>query len=132
MVATSAKRVLLPLVVTAALSLAGCGSADPAATDSVATSPTPAATSSSPPASKPAQPDCATVWVAGQRLPKPYRGCLEGTKLQQPELYRCSSGQHVTTYAHKFYAVQSRPIIEVAVSLVKDKAFRTLLADCLA
>lgn len=128
------RALVLPAALLAlGLALTGCADDGPdSATDPASQSPS-AAPSSSP--TQPAErtdPACAEVWVAGQRLPKPYRGCfdVDRERWAEPDVYQCSSGQRIVTYGRTFYAVQGRPVVETDGPRSRDRKFRSLMATC--
>jgi hypothetical protein len=128
-VARHGARVLV--VLAALLVVSACGSddtspaADPALTASG--SPSTSATESTSTA-----PDCATVWVDGQQLPAPYRGCQDGAKLVKVQAIYCSQGSRLVTFGRTFYAVPGKRVNEVATALAHDRTFQRAVANCTA
>ena len=121
-----------------ALVLGACGDQDDdRAADPEATSASPTPEESASPSEKPAprtEPECAGVWVVGQKLPRPYRGCFDADQERwvKPGIVRCSSGQQVVTYGRHHYAVQNQPVIQTDGPRVRDKKFLALMDTCSA
>jgi hypothetical protein len=46
------------------------------------------------------------------------------------QVYQCSDGHHLVTYAHAFYAAPGRTISRAATTLAKDHGFRQTMAVC--
>jgi len=117
--------------VAAVLTLGACGSdssttaADPAAG---ASSPTSASSSAEP--GTPTSPTCATVWQDGQQLDTAYAGCATEQGWVKAQVYQCSDGHRVVTFAHAFYAQPGRKITRSDTTLAKDPAFRHMMAAC--
>ncbi|WP_205471179.1 hypothetical protein [Nocardioides sp. SYSU D00038] len=95
------------------------------------TEPAPTESASATP-STPPRPDCAEVWVAGRKLPRPYKGCLEDGVLVEPDAFYCSFGAPLVIYAKKFYAVVGRKVNEVGTTLAKDPGYRAAIRACTA
>ena len=113
--------------VSAVLTLGACGS------DSSTTAADPAgsATLSSPTASPtPTGPSCATVWHDGGTLDTAYRGCVTPQGWVRAQVYQCSDGHRMVTFAHVFYAQPGRKITRSDTTLAKDTAFRHTMAVC--
>jgi hypothetical protein len=70
------------------------------------------------------------VWKDGATLPQPYRGCATTAGWVKAQVYQCSDGHRVVTYAHAFYAVPGRTISQAATTLAKDHGFRQTMAVC--
>jgi hypothetical protein len=110
--------------------LAGCGSSD---SSTVAKDP---ASSMSPRSTHdagradPTSPACTEVWKGGRTLPHVYRGCATTAGWVKAQVYQCSDGHRVVTYAHAFYAVPGRTISRAATTLAKDHGFRHTMAVC--
>lgn len=115
--------------VLAALTLTGCGSNDSSsvAQDSAPSSATPSATSGGNP---PQGPTCGHVWRDGATLPHDYSGCVVSSTWVKAQIYQCSDGHHLVTYAHTFYAVPGRKITRSATTLAKDEGFQHTMAVC--
>lgn len=135
---SSGRRALAVPAALLALALVLTGCSDEEGPDA-AKDPGPASQSpsSTPPASptEPAgrtDPACAEVWVVGQALPKPYRGCFDVDRERwvEPDVYQCSSGQRIVTYGRTFYAVQNREVVETDGPRSRDQRFRSLMATC--
>jgi hypothetical protein len=111
------------------LSLAACGSNDSSsvAQDTGPSSPTMSATSGGNP---PQGPTCAHVWKGGATLPHDYRGCVAGAAWVKAQVYQCSDGHRLVTYAHEFYAVPGRKITRSATTLAQDKQFQHTMKVC--
>jgi hypothetical protein len=99
----------------------------PAVTES-ATSEGPGETPSATPDPWPA---CAEVWVAGQRLPRSYRGCESDDGPVKAKKYPCSFESSIVTFDDRFYAQAGRPINEVD-SLKSSNQFKAALKACQA
>ncbi len=119
---------------SAVLTLGACGSSDSsttAADPAAGTSPSASASSpSSDPSSDPTSPTCATVWRDGAVLDTKYVGCATPKGWVKAQVYQCSDGHRVMTFAHAFYAQPGRKITRSDTTLAKDPAFRHLMAVC--
>jgi hypothetical protein len=115
-------------VLTAAL-LTACGSDDSSslAQDLAPSSPSMSATSG---ANPPQGPTCGHVWRDGRALPSDYRGCATAGGWVKAQVYQCSDGHRMVTYAHVFYASPGRTISRAATTLAKDPDFRQTMAVC--
>jgi hypothetical protein len=113
----------------AAGTLAGCGSDS---SSSVAQDPGPSGTPTPSHTSKgsPTGPACAKVWKDGATLPHSYRGCTTTAGWVKAEVYECSDGHRLVTYAHAFYASPGRSISRAATTLAKDHGFQHTMAVC--
>lgn len=139
-------RVVPAAVIACCLALTGCGGDDtsgeadepatapssptsaPATTETPTPSPTETAeTTTSPP---PGLPDCSEVWVEGRRIPKPYRGCLEGDGRVSKDLHPCSMGFSLAQYGKRFYGVPGRPAARATPDRNHDQTYLGLLATC--
>ena len=114
-----------------AATLAACGSDE---SSTVAQDPgqgasTPAAPTSSAD-TDPAGPTCGAVWKKGATLPHSYRGCVADAAWVKAEVYQCSDGHRLVTYAHAFYASPGRTISRAATTLAKDQGFQQTMAVC--
>jgi hypothetical protein len=112
--------------------LAGCGSDDSSGVaEDPATSP-----ATSPPTSDSTQaahagPACSAVWRAHHRLPSSYKGCTdESGTFVKAQVYYCSDGHRLITYAHTFYAVPGRTVSQAETTLAHDQAFQHTMAVC--
>jgi hypothetical protein len=113
----------------AASVLAGCGSDS----STVAQDPTtsgPTTPTSKTPDANPTGPACTTVWKKGGTLPHVYRGCVADAGWVKAEVYQCSDGHRLVTYAHAFYASPGRTISRAATTLAKDHGFKQTMAVC--
>jgi hypothetical protein len=81
-------------------------------------------------AQPPSWPDCTTIWVAGNSLPRGYRGCLDGQTRVPADPRYCSIGGRLVTYDNKFYAMVRGPINQAAGRLANDDGFRQASAAC--
>lgn len=109
--------------------LAGCGSGSSnAVAKDPATSSSPATTGAG--RTEPTSPTCAHVWRDGGTLPQRYRGCATTAGWVKAQVYQCSDGHHLVTYAHAFYAAPGRTISRAATTLAKDHGFRQTMAVC--
>jgi hypothetical protein len=120
---------LIATLLTAA-TLVGCGSSD---SSTVAADPAPSAsdTASATTGGDPPQgPTCGHVWRDGRQLPQDYRGCATDASWVKAEVYQCSDGHRLVTYAHAFYASPGRTISRAATTLAKDHGFRQIMAVC--
>jgi hypothetical protein len=110
--------------------LAGCGSDSSAvAQDPTTSGPTQAPTSTTPDPD-PTGPTCTKVWKKGGKLPPSYRGCVADAGWVKAEVYQCSDGHRLVTYAHAFYASPGRTISRAATTLAKDHDFKQTMAVC--
>ena len=110
--------------------LAGCGSSD---SSNVAADPapsTPETASATTGGDPPQGPTCGHVWRDGRQLPQDYRGCATGASWVKAEVYQCSDGHRLVTYAHAFYASPGRTISRAATTLAKDHGFQQTMAVC--
>lgn len=131
LVAAAALLVLLP----------GCGSDDDSDADrgvapsSDTASPSPSATTSSAPATPTAPaipsdaPRCKDVWVAGEDLPRDYKGCVRGAEYLRAEVLSCSSGQGIVRHDRRFWAVRGGTISQ-ARNIIKDRTYLDSVARC--
>jgi hypothetical protein len=116
--------------VAAVLALGACGStsstvaADPGTAPPTSTSPSPTGSPT------PDSPRCAGVWNDGRTLPASYRGCAASQGWVKAQVYQCSDGHRIVTYAHAFYAAPGHTITRSASTLAKDTDFRHLMATC--
>ncbi len=111
--------------------LAGCGSGDSSAQapDPGAMGPsTPSAATSG--STEPSGPACTQVWKGGSTLPRGYRGCVTSAGWVKAQVYQCSDGHRLVTYAHAFYASPGRSISRAATTLAKDDGFQHTMAVC--
>jgi hypothetical protein len=115
----------------AAATLAGCGSdsSSTVAEDPGPSGPTTPAQSHSSDAT-PDGPPCTAVWKRGETLPHAYRGCVADEGWVKAQVYYCSDGHRLVTYAHAFYASPGRSISRAATTLVKDHGFRQTMRVC--
>ncbi len=112
--------------------LAGCGDAEPeAAADPTAAQSTPASENSDVAEVTSDLPECSSLWVAGEDLPRNYRGCNEAGADVRADKHKCSYGASIVTYDGRFYAVTGRVINEVS-DLATDKFYRRALDACQA
>ena len=110
--------------------LTGCGSdSSTVAQDPTTSAPTSPSTSTAP-AADPSGPVCTEVWKKGGRLPSSYRGCVADAGWVKAEIYQCSDGHRLVTYAHAFYASPGRTISRAATTLAKDHDFGQTMAVC--
>ena len=121
----------LPVVLLAT----ACGGEDAPAT---ADDPAPSASSSeaAPEPEPSGLPDCATVWVAGQDLPRPYRGCVEGSGADAsvigPDSVFCSFGRPLVTHDGRFWALPGAEVHEVSGPLERDRDYLAARRSCMA
>lgn len=130
---TGTYAALAAAAVLTAGALAGCGSDSSAtAQDPGASSPTSPSASNADPTdpTSPHGPACATVWKKGSRLPQAYRGCVADAGWVKAEVYQCSDGHRLVTYAHAFYASPGRTISRAATTLAQDHDFQQTMAVC--
>jgi len=115
-----------------AATLAACGSGDSstvAQDPGAGTPPTPTA-SASRGGNPPQGPTCDSVWKKDAKLPTVYRGCVSDSKWRKAEVYQCSDGHRLVTFAHVFYASPGRTISRAATTLAKDQDFQQTMAVC--
>jgi hypothetical protein len=112
------------------LALGACGSGSSTVAGDPGASPT--APSSSPTGSDHTHsgPACSHVWRDGVRLPHGYHGCSTSQGWVKAQVYECSDGHRLVTYAHAFYARSGRTISQSSTTLAHDHAFRHLMAVC--
>ena len=110
--------------------LAGCGSDSSTVAQDPATSGPTAPSTSQAADPDPTGPACVTVWKKGSELPKTYRGCVVDTRWVKAQVYQCSDGHRLVTFAHAFYASPGRTISRAATTLAKDHDFRQTMAVC--
>lgn len=131
-------RVLAAVGMAAAILLfSACGEGssttadDPAGTAGTSDSSTSSsvASGSTSPASD--APACADVWQAGAKLPKPYRGCLDGDRVDRGQALPCSSGQRLYSYDDRYYAVAGGVITDTGGPLKKSKKYLADAHRCL-
>jgi hypothetical protein len=127
MVATGKAASLVSAALLTAGLLAGCGSGG---SSTVAQDPAPSQTTADTGHTDATSPTCAHVWKDGATLPQPYRGCATTAGWVKAQVYQCSDGHRVVTYAHAFYAVPGRTISQAATTLAKDHGFRQTMAVC--
>lgn len=133
-------RAAAPLIATLLLVLTGCGdgsgdseASDPASpTDSPSAdaSPTDEPESESP--SVPADaPTCDEVWVAGHKIPRGYKGCVDrdGGYVQRDSM-GCSSGQRLVKYADRFFGVVGGEVHQVKGGLDQSKEYLDTVKRC--
>jgi hypothetical protein len=110
------------------LALGACGSDSSTVAQDPGSSPV--SPTSSATGSGNAGPMCSHVWRDGVRLPHGYRGCTTAQGWVKAQVYVCSDGHKVVTYAHTFYARSGRTITKSSSALAHDHAFRHLMAVC--
>jgi hypothetical protein len=81
------------------------------------------------PASEPTSEACKDVWVAGEDLPRDYKGCVLAGEYFRAEVLSCSSGQGIVRHERRFWAVRGGRISQ-ARNIIKDKAYLDLVARC--
>ena len=57
-----------------------------------------------------------------------YRGCVTSKGWVKAQVYECSDGHRMMTFAHVFYAQPGRKITPSDTTLAKDAAFRHTMA----
>jgi hypothetical protein len=92
--------------------------------------PTSEATDSPPPT--PDWPECGEVWVADAKLPRFYKGCLDGDQAVKADNLSCSSGQRIVRYANRFFGVAGGTIYQTMGPLNKDKEYLDMVRTCRA
>jgi hypothetical protein len=116
-----------------AATLAGCGSggSSTVAQDPGGGSTTPSSSQTGTSGDQtPHSPACAKVWKNGATLPASYHGCATQGGWVKAQVYHCSDGHRLVTYAHAFYASPGRSIARAATTLAKDHDFRHTMAIC--
>jgi hypothetical protein len=145
-----ARGLLVALVVPLAL-LSACGgdsdstAADPAdsasattsASDTPSESPsdTPSESATDSATASPVPPDwpaCDSVWTKGGKIPKQYKGCLDGSDEVPADNLACSSGQRIVRYQDTFFGVAGGTIYKSAGPLNKDKQYLEMVGRCRA
>lgn len=118
------------------LLLSACGdegAADLASGDEVSVdpslvpTPSPAPVETDPPVRT--EPLCGEVWIAGDPLPDPYKGCYDADTFVKAEAQRCAFGSKLFTYDDRFYAAQFNTINETP-GLADSPAFQKALEQC--
>jgi hypothetical protein len=116
--------------VSAVLTLGACGSDSSTTAADPADGGTGSATATSTPSPEPTGPACATVWRDGGMLDSAYHGCVTSKGWVKAQVYQCSDGHRMVTFAHVFYAQPGRRITRSDTTLAKDTAFRHTMAVC--
>lgn len=75
-------------------------------------------------------PACGEVWVADAKLPRGYKGCLDGDTAVKSDNLSCSSGQHIVRHEDRFYAVPGGKIYRTKGPLEKDKGYLDQITTC--
>jgi hypothetical protein len=70
------------------------------------------------------------VWKDGATLPHDYSGCAKGSTWVKAQVYQCSGGHRLVTYAHEYFAVPGRKITQSATTLAHDQQFQHTMAVC--
>jgi hypothetical protein len=70
------------------------------------------------------------VWKKGATLPHSYHGCTTDAGWVRAQVYECSDGHRLVTYAHSFYAGPGRTISRAATTLAKDQDVQHTMAVC--
>ena len=110
--------------------LAGCGSdSSTVAQDPTESTPTVPSTSQTP-GEDPTGPICARSGRRARSCRTSYRGCVTDAGWVKAEVYQCSDGHRLVTYAHAFYASPGRTISRAATTLAKDHGFQQTMAVC--
>lgn len=108
---------------------AGCGDDSPDATEGT----DPASSSSGSTAAPPGAPACDDVWQDGEKLPRSYRGCVDGSGAYVPQDgLSCSSGQRMVRYDDQYYGVLGGTVHEATQPLDQDRDYRTAVRSCRA
>ena len=112
------------------LALGACGSVSSTVAQDPGSSPAAPTSSATGSDSGSTGPACAHVWRDGVRLPHTYRGCSTAQGWVNAQVYECSDGHRIVTYAHAFYARSGRTITKSSTALAHDHAFRHIMAVC--
>jgi hypothetical protein len=112
------------------LALGACGSDSSTVAQDPGSSPAAPTSSATGSASGNTGPGCAHVWRDGVRLPHTYRGCSTAQGWVKAQVYECSDGHRIVTYAHAYYARSGRTITKSPTALADDHAFRRIMAVC--
>jgi hypothetical protein len=75
-------------------------------------------------------PACADIWIEDARLPKDYRGCLEGGTPVKAKNQYCEFGQKLVTYGDRFWAVRGGKVNDAKGPLKDSADYRDDLASC--
>jgi hypothetical protein len=103
---------------------------DASATDEVSTpTPTPTDAGSEPTR---VEPRCDEVWVPGQPLPRPYKGCYDGTDWVPDDTIICSYGGKLVVFDKRFWAVPGQPVRAIEGGPRQDPDFQQALRACTA
>ncbi|MET0931801.1 MAG: hypothetical protein ABWX74_19945 [Aeromicrobium sp.] len=112
------RRITLATV-TALLILGGCSSGGdsdgPATSDDRASTPSASTDVPAPP-----EPDCDTVWRAGETLPADYSSCVSDGAAGPQDVTECLDGSSLVVYLDSFYAVTGGEIVEPDVAPLQD------------
>jgi hypothetical protein len=75
---------------------------------------------------------CSDVWVKDAKLPRQYRGCLEGDTAVAADSLGCSSGQRIVRYDDQFFGVAGGTIYHVQGPLNKNTQYLKMIRVCRA
>lgn len=126
----------VPALLLALGGLAACGSGSGPAAERAADSSSEGLTASTATAESggarvPAgTPRCDSVWRDGARIPRGYRGCVEGGGLVGRDVLGCSSGQRLVRHADRFYGVLGGTVHEAAGPLERDRDYLADVRSC--
>ena len=115
--------------VSAVLALGACGSDSSTTAADPAGSASPSASRPPPPRPRPARRARRSGATVGM-LDTAYRGCATSQGWVKAQVYQCSDGHRLVTFAHVFYAQPGRKITRSDTTLAKDAAFRHTMAVC--
>ncbi len=75
-------------------------------------------------------PQCITIWQAGETLPGSYQGCFEDDVKVRADGRYCEFGKKLYTYADRFYAVRQGRIAEASEPFAQDAGYQDALSKC--
>ena len=117
-------RVLAAVGMAAAILLfPACGEDSSTTADDTASSAGESSSSSESTSPSSDAPACEDVWQDGAKLPKPYRGCLDGDTVDKGHGLLCESGQHLYSYDDRYYAVAGGVITDTGGPLAKSEKY---------
>ena len=74
-------------------------------------------------------PPCTKVWVADQKLPEGYEGCMNGDSLEVLVTHDCEDGRRLASYDDKYWAFLGDTISFAASGTSGDPAYAKAF-DC--
>lgn len=136
---TTVRRLVASGLLAVALSaLTACGDSADEAQDPGAGASSTTEESSDPAESESADvpadaPVCGEVWVAGEKIARTYRGCVdESGAYVERDSVGCSSGQRLVVFGDRYWGVQGGTVYEADGSLDQDRDYRDATRRCAA